>query len=128
MSFRWTLREWLKHQRGVTTAAEVSRILARTGYKISIQAICDLLNDEPKMLRVETLKALCDAFYCRLSDFCEILPATADYARVNRTRHISSLKSQKNSALAKVSKEPSQISASRNVDFAAFFPNARNFS
>lgn len=94
--FRWELREWLRHQRGVTTAAEVSRIiLERTRYKISIQAICDLFNDEPKMLRVETVKAFCEAFYCRLSDFCEIMPATADHARVNRTRHISALKSQK---------------------------------
>ena len=129
MTFRWTLREWLRHQRGVTTAAEVSRIiLERTGYKISIQAICDLLNDEPKMLRVATLKAFCEAFYCRLSDFCEIMPATADHARVNRTRHISALKSQKGSAAANVNRKPGQKSSRQTVDFAAFFPNARNFS
>lgn len=127
MSFKWTLREWLRTERGVTTAAEVSRIIREnTGYKISIQSVCDLFNAEPKMLRVKTLKALCDTFYCRLGDFCEILPAAA--AQVNRTGHVSSSTSQKRSLGSTVNRKPSQKSVTRKADYAAFFPNARNFS
>ena len=71
------LRGWLK-DRGITRASEVRRIVQeQTGYKLSNQAVCDLLNNQPKMIRIETSQALCDAFYCRLSDFLEVKPALA---------------------------------------------------
>src|SRR5260370_26130635 len=77
MPLIWNPREWLK-QRGVTRASQVRRIVReRTGYVLSNQAWGDLLDNEPKMLRVKTLQALCDAFYCCLSDFFEVKPAAA---------------------------------------------------
>jgi hypothetical protein len=74
MSVKWILREVLT-QRGFTTASKISRIIQeRTGYSISMQAVCDLLNDEPKMLRIETAQAFCDAFGLQVSEFFDIGP------------------------------------------------------
>lgn len=71
MPIKWNLRERLKEQ-GFTCASQVSRVVFdRTGYVLSTQAVCDLLNEQPKMLRLETSEALCDAFYWQLSDFLE---------------------------------------------------------
>jgi|GEM_PF-2504053 len=70
----WNLRELLKQQ-GFKRASKIARIIYdRTGYGISTQAVCDLLNGEPKMLRIDTARAFCDAFGLRLGDFFEILP------------------------------------------------------
>ncbi len=70
----WKLRKVLG-ARGYTRASQISKIIrARTGYLLSTQAVCDLLNDQPKMLRLETSQALCDAFNCCLSDFVEVVP------------------------------------------------------
>jgi LacI family transcriptional regulator len=67
----------------MTRASQISKIiLERTGYIISIQAVCDLLNGRPNMLKVKTLQAICDAFYCKLSDFCEVMPLAASKAHV----------------------------------------------
>jgi hypothetical protein len=74
MSVKWILREVLA-QRGFTTASEIGRIIQeRTRYSISTQAVCDLLNDEPKMLRIETAQALCDAFGLQVGEFFDVGP------------------------------------------------------
>ncbi len=74
MPVKWNLREVLR-QRGITRASQTSRIIYdRTGYKISTQAVCDLLKAEPKMLRLDTAQALCDALGLQLRDFLEIVP------------------------------------------------------
>ena len=74
MSVKWILREVLA-QRGFTTASEISRIIQeRTRYSISTQAVCDLLNEEPKMLRIETAQAFCDAFGLQVSEFFDMGP------------------------------------------------------
>ncbi len=74
MPIKWNLREMLR-QVEITKASEISRIIYdRTEYRISTQAVCDLLNDKPKMLRLDTAQAFCDAFGLRLGEFCEIVP------------------------------------------------------
>ena len=74
MPINWNLRERLR-QLGITKAAEISRtIYDRTQYRISTQAVCDLLNDKPKMIRLDTAQAFCDAFGLQLGDFCQIVP------------------------------------------------------
>jgi putative transcriptional regulator len=88
-------------ERGLKRASEISRLIGeRTGYQLSIQAVCDLLNTEPKMIRLETIQAFCDAFYFRLGDVLDVLPSAAE----KRRKRIG------------------------NQDFAAFYPNARNYS
>ena len=100
MATTWNLRSVLK-ERGINRASEISRLICdRTGYQLSTQAVCDLLNSEPKMIRLETIQAFCDAFYFRLSDVLDVLPSAAE----KRRRKIG------------------------NQDFAAFYPNARDYS
>lgn len=71
----WNLQEWLKTERDVTRPTDISKaILKKTGFKISNQAVSDLFATQPKMLRLETIQAICDTFNCRLSDFCVITP------------------------------------------------------
>jgi len=120
MPIKWNLREWLC-ERGVTRASHVSKIVFdRTGYVLSTQAVCDLLNDQPKMLRLETGEALCDAFYCRLSDFLEVKPRVVSRSHVKKNRKLEPGGSGNGSVVE--SRENSK------VDFASFFPDARKFS
>ena len=100
MPATWKLREVL-NERGFYHASEISRIVQdQTGYELSIQAVCDLLNTEPKMIRIVTIQAFCDAFYFRLGDVLDVLPSAAE----KRRKRIG------------------------NQDFAAFYPNARDYS
>lgn len=128
MPINWKLRELLK-ERGGNSAAKISRIvLEQTGYQLSTQAVCDLLKRQPKMIRLETIQALCDAFYIRLSDFLEVLPSAAQTAKQKtrtletRRRHTSSRESAQRALF------PVATPAKNKVDFAAFYPDARKFS
>jgi DNA-binding Xre family transcriptional regulator len=135
MAVIWNLRGWLK-ERGVKRASEVSRIvLERTGYKLSVQAVCDLLNGQPKMIRIETTQALCDAFYCRLSDFFEVMPIAAMKPPTKARRQHGARNSLKpelgQGSPALGSKQSGSAGMSPDiskVDFAAFYPNAHEFS
>jgi len=127
MPINWKLRELLK-ERGGKSAAKISKIvLEQTGYQLSTQAVCDLLR-QPKMIRLETIQALCDAFYIRLSDFLEVFPSAAQKAKKKmrtleiRRRHTSSRESAQRAPL------PVATPAKNKVDFAAFYPDARKFS
>lgn len=75
MPITWTLQKWLKSKRGLTRPTDISRaILQSTGFQITSQAITDLFTARPKMLRLETVQAICDTFQCDLSDFCVVTP------------------------------------------------------
>jgi DNA-binding Xre family transcriptional regulator len=128
MPVNWKLRDLLK-ERGGNSAAKISRIvLEQTGYQLSTQAVCDLLKRQPKMIRLETIQALCDAFYIRLSDFLEVLPSAAQKAKKNtqilerRRCHTKSDQSAQRALF------PVVTPAKKKVDFAAFYPDARKFS
>jgi putative transcriptional regulator len=131
----WNLRGRLKEQ-NITRASEISRILReRTGYKLSVQAVCDLLNAEPKMVRIETIKAFCDAFYFRLSDFFEVLPSASQKpqprtrGRRDRPAPLKAEFGQPATGAGKRNSHKSGVSAATGkVDFAAFYPDARKFS
>jgi hypothetical protein len=127
----WNLREWLK-ERGVTRASQVRRIVReRTGYILSIQAWCDLFNDQPKMLRVETSQALCDAFYCCLSDFFEVKPGAASRSHPKKPRPPNSLGPDDDPKVetgTRNNAQPEMSSENTCIDFAGFFPDARTFS
>ena len=75
MPISWTLQKWLKSKRGLTRPTDISRaILKSTGFQITSQAIADLFTAQPKMVRLETVQAICDTFHCDLSDFCVVTP------------------------------------------------------
>lgn len=135
MPVKWNLREWLG-ERGITRASHVSKIVFdRTGYELSTQAVCDLFNDQPKMLRLETSEALCDAFYCRLSDFLEVLPRAVSRSHSKKTRPLATKSSR---AVREIESRDGPRNDNRQskkserenskMDFASFFPDARKFS
>ena len=75
MPITWTLQKWLKSKRGLNRPTDISRaILKSTGFQITSQAIADLFTAQPKMVRLETVQAICDTFHCHLSDFCVVTP------------------------------------------------------
>lgn len=114
---KWTLREFLA-ERGFTRATDISRtIFERTGYSLCVQAVCDLLNEPPKMLRIETMQAICDAFYCRLSDFCEVIPQASVRNRAIR----------KPAVRARAKAPERALTYDSQIDFADFFPDARQY-
>src|SRR5258708_13973842 len=129
----WNLREWLK-ERGVTRASQVRRIVReRTGYPLSTQAVCDLFNDQPKMLRVETSQAVCDGFYCCLSEFFEVKPRAARRSRGKGRYPPDPLSSPDDPGIkqgkgARSDAQQRPLTDKTKVDFAGFFPHARKFS
>jgi DNA-binding Xre family transcriptional regulator len=127
----WNLREWLK-ERGVTRASQLRRIVCeRTGYVLSNQAWGDLLNDQPKMVRIETSQALCDAFYCSQSDFFEVKPQAAFRSHPKTECPPNPLSPEDDSKVGTgTGKNAESEMSSENtcIDFAAYFPDARKFS
>jgi len=128
MPVNWKLRELLK-ERGGNSAAKISRIvLEQTDHQLSTQAVCDLLKRQPKMIRLETIQALCDAFYIRLSDFLEVLPSAAQRLK-KKTQSLESRRCPtKSDESAQRALFPVATPAKKKVDFAAFYPDARKFS
>jgi DNA-binding Xre family transcriptional regulator len=122
MPTNWKLRELLK-ERGVKSASEISRMLEESGYQLSVQAVCDLLNRKPKMIRLETIEAICNAFYIPLSAFLEVLPmASQKPQKKTRTRQTPSDES------AQRARDRGVGPSIRTLDYAGFYPDARKFS
>ena len=124
MPIKWKLREWLRRERDQTRPTDISRMIyRRTGYKISVQAIAELLNN-PKMLRLETMEAICSSFDCKIGDFLEVIPSPhAGLGRATESRQSDA------SALASgiVRAGESSLSVGR-MNWAEFYPDARSFS
>ena len=122
MPTKWKLRELLK-ERGVKSASEISRSLEESGHQLSVQAVCDLLNRQPKMIRLDTIEAICNAFYIPLSEFLEVLPVVSQKPQKKpRTRQPSSAESVQRSQGRGVGPNI------RTLDYAGFYPDARKFS
>ena len=122
MPTKWKLRELLK-ERGVKSASEISRSLEEIGHQLSVQAVCDLLNRPPKMIRLETIEAICNAFYIPLSEFLEVLPmASQEPLKRRRTRQTTSDES------AQRARERGIGPSIGTIDYAGFYPDARKFS
>src|ERR1051326_1957543 len=124
MPINWKLRDLLK-ERGGNNASEISRIvLDQTGYQLSTQAVCDLLR-QPKMIRLETMQAICNSFYIRLSDFVEVLPSATQKTKKKRSVEARRHRTDSDYQRARV---PVATPVEKKVDFAAFYPDARKFS
>ena len=126
MPIKWKLRECLE-ERGITSASQVSKLVRnRTGYVLSTQAVCDLFNEQPKMIRLETSEALCNAFHCCLNDFVEVLPKRVYNSPANKPRVLKT-----DNAISETRegvKEGRSGCENSDLDFASYFPDARKFS
>lgn len=127
MPTTWRLRDLLK-ERGANHASEISRIvLEQTGYQLSIQAVCNLLNAQPKMIRLETIQAICDSFYIRIGDFLDVFPSAAQQSK-KKTANLERRVRKVDDASRQGDGYPTANQSKKKVDFAAFYPNAREFS
>lgn len=71
MSVKWKLRN-IMAKNEIWTGTELQKqIVDTTGYSISLPSITALINDPPKMIRVETLDALCTTLNCTPNDLIE---------------------------------------------------------
>jgi DNA-binding Xre family transcriptional regulator len=131
MPIKWKLRECLE-ERGITSASQVSKLVRnRTGYVLSTQAVCDLFNEQPKMIRLETSEALCNAFHCCLNDFVEIVPKRVYNAPAKKPRVLetaSPISEIREGARNNNSKDRKSGRENSGLDFASYFPDARKFS
>lgn len=131
MPIKWKLRECLE-QRGITTASEVSKLVRnRTGYVLSTQAVCDLFNEQPKMIRLETSEALCNAFHCCLNDFVEVVPKRVYNSPANKSRVLKTanpISETREGTGNDDSKNGRSGRENSDLDFASYFPDARKFS
>jgi len=75
------------------------------------------------MIRLETIEAICNAFYIPLSEFLEVLPmASQKPQKKMRTRQIPSGES------AQRARDRGVGPGIRTLDYAGFYPDARKFS
>ncbi|HKV00973.1 MAG TPA: helix-turn-helix transcriptional regulator [Ktedonobacteraceae bacterium] len=85
MSIVWNLKKWLAVERDIYRPSELQALLAeKAGVQLSPQAVSALINGKPNALRLQTIQALCNALDCKLSDFCEVLPDTAQEQQKQR--------------------------------------------
>ena len=131
MPIKWKLRECLE-ERGITSASQVSKLVRiRTGYMLSIQAVCDLFNEQPKMIRLETSEALCNAFHCCLNDFVEVVPERVYNSPANKPRVLktdNTISETREGTRNNDSKYGKSGRKDSGLDFASYFPDARKFS
>jgi DNA-binding Xre family transcriptional regulator len=131
MPIKWKLRECLE-ERGITSASQVSKLVRhRTGYVLSTQAVCDLFNEQPKMIRLETSEALCNAFHCCLNDFVEVVPKQVYNSPANKPRMLKTanpIGETGEGAGNNHSKDGKSARENSDLDFASYFPDARKFS
>ena len=75
------------------------------------------------MIRLETIEAICNAFYIPLSEFLEVLPmASRKPQKKMRTLRTTSDES------AQRAREGGVGPTIRTIDYAGFYPDARKFS
>lgn len=131
MPIKWKLRECLE-ERGITSASQVSKLVrVRTGYVLSTQAVCDLFNEQPKMIRLETSEALCNTFHCCLNDFFEVVPTRVYHSPANKPGMLKTanpIGETGEGAGNNHSKDGKSARENSDLDFASYFPDARKFS
>jgi DNA-binding Xre family transcriptional regulator len=75
MAIHWRLKTYLATKHGIFRPTEFQKLIVKkTGVLISLQNLCNYLNEKPKTLRLKTIELICSGLECELVDFCEIKP------------------------------------------------------
>jgi DNA-binding Xre family transcriptional regulator len=134
LSYRWKLKQHLATKHQLYQLTDIRRVIEeRTGVRWSVETISQLVNKRPRSLRVQTMQTLCDAFSCRLDDFCEILPdARPGFSELlNSGEQVTDASAASADGQIKESGRGRRVQRSRDaegeVDLASFFPEARQF-
>ena len=85
MPIVWNLKKWLAVERDIYRPSELQALLAeKAGVQRELHALTARINGKPNALRLQTIQALCNALNCKLSDFCEVLPDSAQEQQKQR--------------------------------------------
>ena len=72
----WRLKTYLATSHGIFDATSLQkRIVKKTGVLISIQNLCNFLDQKPKSIRLKTIELIVTSLECSMSDFLEVKPA-----------------------------------------------------
>ena len=75
MSIKWNLKKYIKKKHSIYSATEFKKMIQKkTGVSISLQNICNYLNKNPAMIRLETMEIICTALNCNLQEILKISP------------------------------------------------------
>jgi len=75
MSIHWRLRSYLSQKHSIYSATEFQKkIIKKTGIIISLPNLCNIINNKPKAIRLETMEIICSALDCELHQFMEVKP------------------------------------------------------
>jgi DNA-binding Xre family transcriptional regulator len=75
MSIHWKLKTLLSQKYSIYSATVFQKkIIKSTGIIISLPNICKLLNNKPKVIKLETMEIICSTLNCGLQDFVEVRP------------------------------------------------------
>jgi DNA-binding Xre family transcriptional regulator len=75
MSIKWNLKKYVEKKHSIYSATEFKKMIQKkTGVSISLQNICNYLNKNPAMIRLETMEIICTALDCNLQEILKITP------------------------------------------------------
>lgn len=95
MSITWNLKKYIAKKHSIYSATDFKKMIhKKTGVSISLQNICNYLNKNPAMIRLETMEIICTALDCSLQDILKIAPSKKPNKSTRRL-------SYKNTPLAK---------------------------
>jgi DNA-binding Xre family transcriptional regulator len=84
MGIYWKLKT-LASSKGIYRAKDLQRkITQKTGVIVSLQNICNLLNDKPQGVKLKTLEIICTTLDCKLGDFCDVTPGKFDTSEIRK--------------------------------------------
>ena len=87
MAITWNLKT-LASNKGIYRSKDLQRRIAeKTGVLISLQNVCNLLNEKPQSVKLKTIEIICTTLDCKMNDFCDITPGKFDNSK---TRKLSS--------------------------------------
>ncbi len=90
MAIQWRIRALIAQRFQIYRLTEIQeKIIDRTGVKISLQQLSEIVNKRPKSLKLSTMEIICTALDCKLSDFCEVMPSQSIAKKRKKIRKLS---------------------------------------
>jgi DNA-binding Xre family transcriptional regulator len=84
VAITWNLKT-LASKKGIYRSKDLQRRIAeKTGVLVSLQNVCNLLNNKPQSVRLKTIEIICTTLDCKMNDFCDITPGKFDNSKTRK--------------------------------------------
>jgi len=101
---QWKLKSALAKKHQLYTVTDLQKLIVKkTGVVISVANLCKVVNQRPRMIRLETMEIICSALECELSTFLKIGPKGF---KASTTRKLSFKNTPKSKIAVKSFPEP----------------------